>query len=354
MSDAATALYQLVNPEVGASADTWGGKLNGNNDLVDKLLGAITATGSSNAYAISTGSTISAYADGQRFCVKWNHTSSGASTLNVDTIGAIAITKNGTTAIASGDLVSGDYGVVVYDSAGPRFRVVGVMAGAYQPLDALLSAIAGLTTVANRMLDFTGSDTVAVVTYATVLSNIGALNTTSGDARYGQLGAGNAWTQVNSFAQNINMGGSNANIRHTNTGDFYVDVSSGGSAGNFYLRNSSSFTTQLTVTAAGVLQNNAAQLRAAISAETSGALTSASANCIVRCSGNITLPASGMTDGDIILIQPRGTARTITRPGAHTMYISNTDAATGTSGAHNDVVATYEGSSKWTLSGNVV
>ncbi len=91
----------------------------------------------------------------------------------------------------------------------------------------------------------------------------------------------------------------------------------------------------------------------AVSAETTGALTSVSRNRIVHCSGNVTLPASGMVDGDSILIDPRGTARTITRPGSHTMYIANTDSATGTTGAHNVVTAVYHGSSKWTLQGSV-
>lgn len=95
------------------------------------------------------------------------------------------------------------------------------------------------------------------------------------------------------------------------------------------------------------------QASIAISSETTGALTSASRNKQVHCSGDITLPASGMTDGDIILISPRGTARTITRPSAHTMYIAGTDSATGTTGAHNLVTAKYEGSSKWTLQGSV-
>lgn len=95
------------------------------------------------------------------------------------------------------------------------------------------------------------------------------------------------------------------------------------------------------------------QASTAISSETSGALTSASRNRIVQCSGNITLPSSGMTDGDVILIDPRGTARTVTRPGSHTMYIAGADSATGTTGAHNIVTAMYHGSSKWTLQGSV-
>ncbi len=109
----------------------------------------------------------------------------------------------------------------------------------------------------------------------------------------------------------------------------------------------------LVTPALGVATATSIQGPPKISSETTGALTSTSRNCIVQCSGNITLPASGMSDGDSILIDPRGTARTITRPAAHTMYIANTDSATGTTGAHNVVTAVYHGSSKWTVQGSV-
>ena len=87
------------------------------------------------------------------------------------------------------------------------------------------------------------------------------------------------------------------------------------------------------------------------SSETSGSLTSASRNRRVICSGGVTLPSSGMTSGDFILIDPAGTARTITRPAAHTMYVRDTDVASDDSYAHQIVVAIFHGSSKWTLHG---
>jgi hypothetical protein len=43
MADSATSNYSFVKAEVGASEDTWGGKLNGNWDDLDTLLGGITA-----------------------------------------------------------------------------------------------------------------------------------------------------------------------------------------------------------------------------------------------------------------------------------------------------------------------
>lgn len=87
------------------------------------------------------------------------------------------------------------------------------------------------------------------------------------------------------------------------------------------------------------------------STETGGTLTSASKNRRVVCASNPTLPSSGFASGDWILLDPGGTARTITRPAAHTMYVRDTDSATGTSYAHNIALAIYHGSSKWTLHG---
>jgi hypothetical protein len=42
MADATTLYYSFTKPEVGASEDTWGGKLNGNWDALDTLLGGVT------------------------------------------------------------------------------------------------------------------------------------------------------------------------------------------------------------------------------------------------------------------------------------------------------------------------
>lgn len=178
MADANTTRYGFVKPEIGASADSWGGKLNQDYDDIDVLLGAITTTGSANSYVLTTGLSLAAYVSGQSFIIKPNFANTGAATINVDSLGAKDLRKNGTTALASGDLATDQYYRIVYN--GTQFQVVGLLAaGVYQPIDATLTALAALSwSSGSPVLQFTAADTVSL----TLTPSVSSISTSQGAA----------------------------------------------------------------------------------------------------------------------------------------------------------------------------
>jgi len=77
--------------------------------------------GSSNTYVVTASPVISSYVEGLSFYIKASFTNTGAATLNVNALGAKSITKNGTGALASGDIESGSIYEVIYD--GTQFQI---------------------------------------------------------------------------------------------------------------------------------------------------------------------------------------------------------------------------------------
>lgn len=67
-----------------------------------------------------------------------------------------------------------------------------------------------------------------------------------------------------------------------------------------------------------------------ISAETSGTLTSASANKLLQLTGGITLPNSVFSAGQGLVIDPGTSSRTITRGSGIEMFVNGTDSGTAT------------------------
>lgn len=84
--------------------------------------GVNSSTGSANAYVLAASRTITAYAQGDRFCFKANFTNTGAATLNVDAVGAQSIKRIDGTALQAGDILSGAVVDVVYD--GTNFQLL--------------------------------------------------------------------------------------------------------------------------------------------------------------------------------------------------------------------------------------
>jgi len=66
--------------------------------------------------------TVAAYTTGASYYFSPANTNTGAVTINIDSLGAKSITKNGTTALGAGDLTAGRVSVMVYD--GTQFQLV--------------------------------------------------------------------------------------------------------------------------------------------------------------------------------------------------------------------------------------
>jgi hypothetical protein len=85
--------------------------------------GAISGstTGSANAYVFTPSPAVAAYTAGMSFVLKANFSNTGAATLNVSALGAIAIKKYGSVALVANDILSGQEFQVTYD--GTNFQL---------------------------------------------------------------------------------------------------------------------------------------------------------------------------------------------------------------------------------------
>jgi len=110
--------YKFTGLGVGSAA-TDSVNLSQVQSTVSKLLNTITGT---NTITATASPTLSAYAAGQMFYFVAAGDNTTAVTLNIDGLGAKAVTRDGSTALISGDIKSGEVVVVVYD--GTRFQVV--------------------------------------------------------------------------------------------------------------------------------------------------------------------------------------------------------------------------------------
>lgn len=97
--------------------------------------GALVAGGTSTALTVTTNQALSSshIANGLRLCVRTASAATGAATIAVDGLTAVAIKKNDTTAVASGEWASGAILDLVYSSTASAFIIANV--GAQYSLD---------------------------------------------------------------------------------------------------------------------------------------------------------------------------------------------------------------------------
>ena len=156
----------------------------------------ITAVGSPN---------VAAYVAGQMFYFVAAGANTGAVTINIDSLGAKSITRDGTTALAAGDIQSGEVCVIVYD--GTQFQLV---SGSSQSA----SIVTNNLTVTNDALISgltVGKGAGAVATNTAVGSSALAANTTGDE----NTAIGYAALDANTSGErNVSVGGESL---YTNT-----------------------------------------------------------------------------------------------------------------------------------------
>lgn len=95
--------------------------------------GTVTTGGSANTYTLTPNRTVTAYTDGDIYLFQANHTNTGASTLNVSSLGAKNVLTHDGAALPAGELTSGGRYLVSYD--GTQFLLLGSVGGNYARTD---------------------------------------------------------------------------------------------------------------------------------------------------------------------------------------------------------------------------
>jgi hypothetical protein len=114
----------------------------------DHTNATLTSTGSSNAYVLTYSVAPTSIATGDKFAFIANFTNTGTATLNINSLGAISITRLAGATLQSGDLQSGAVVEVVYD--GTEFQFINTNGAFYisNPDPTLESAtFSGTTTL---------------------------------------------------------------------------------------------------------------------------------------------------------------------------------------------------------------
>jgi hypothetical protein len=144
----------------------------------------------------------SAYATGNLFSFVAANTNTGATTINLNSLGAKSITKAGSTALAAGDLVSGQIYLIEYD--GTRFQLLNA------PPVAL--GVSSITFGSTGLTPSTATSGAVTVAGTLAVANGGTNSTatpTAGGVGYG-TGTAHAYSAVGTSGQVLTSAGAGA------------------------------------------------------------------------------------------------------------------------------------------------
>jgi hypothetical protein len=270
----------------------------------DDTSGMHTLGGGTTAYTLTTSQGLTTLTDGHQVAFTVNATNTGASTLNVDGLGALPLQKIKGTPMAAGELVDGSVYTAALDTAGTDVWVI--HGGKTLNHDAELTAIAGLTSAADRLPYFTGSGTASLATFTSAGRNLvddadaSAQRTTLGlgtaavqdtgtsGANVPLMNGANTWSGANTFS-------STAGIDADNTAKAFGKVTSGHALSNGWnvASVSSNGTGDCTVTFDNAIGNT--NYTAIVSCHTSSGSYVASVDTTL--SGSITIRTHEITGG---------------------------------------------------------
>ena len=211
------------------------------------LIFQATDSGSADAYAIALTPAVTAYVAGQVFHFKAANTSTGASTLNVNALGAKNIKKKNDQDIAAGDIEQNAIVSVIYD--GTSFQMLsqlGTSAGSMSSFTLTGDSGSNQTVEDGNTVDIAGGTGIDTVVGATDTVTVAI------DATVPQLATTNAFTGVNRNALTTDNDGSfdmnsNNNFKCTPTGNFTLTFTNfaDGQSGYILLVNSGGHTVSL-------------------------------------------------------------------------------------------------------------
>lgn len=88
------------------------------------LLGAVKISATADTMTLTSGLSLSAYAQGLMFAFECGAANTGAVTINVDSLGAKAIVKRYNQPLVAGDLVAGGIYLIAYEATAGNFQLI--------------------------------------------------------------------------------------------------------------------------------------------------------------------------------------------------------------------------------------
>lgn len=180
------------------------------------------ATGT-NIYAATFTPTITALVPGQTFRIKFTNGNTGPVTINPDGLGAIALKKNSTTDLGSGDIQPGQIIDVAYD--GVNFQIL-----AFYGLNITAAEIAAIPNGETNLFTVTKSIDGSMVSYGAGVSQIDKFGPQGLDAlladsaAWGNLSGKNSdWIRLTGDNRNGDLGQSGQ--EHVIASNFYLCIS---------------------------------------------------------------------------------------------------------------------------------